>query len=497
MDQETKEAAAVQEDLQTAFELQQTKRYLRPREIAAFVLNSTAQRTLSTFVENSRQFFFINFWGITGKQFGTMNLVTSIWDALDDPISGAVIDRMRTRWGRLRPFLIAPTPIWVFTTMSYFIVPWFLPLQYRFIYALVLSILNSIGFSYYGGFNILLYNMTPNTAERTNLITTQKFVELIASWIPSFVPVAFDLVPRLTGVRQQSVYGGFAFLFVVIGVAGSLFAFFRIRERVPLATRETMQETSIWKSFFAIARNRPLIVMLMANFFSNVKGIGGASESFFWLNNTGRLTNGTISGLFTGLPNYILTPIAPKLIHRFGVRNVAVCSGLFGGLAYTALFLIGYNPFGDSMGINMVYLIAMLTICGLPNTIMGVCNPVLTGDVYDYLEWKTGVRNEGLVNAVTGYIMKLSTSLIGLMQGMVLSWIHYVPLKDAAGNLVPQTDAGMLRGIFAVFALAPAIARFGYGLSMLLFNIHGKRHTDMLDDLARRRASKTVEQAAE
>lgn len=107
--------------------------------------------------------------------------------------------------------------------------------------------------------------------------------------------------------------------------------------------------------------------------------------------------------------------------------------------------------------------------------------------MFDYLEWKIGVRNEGLVRAVSGYIIKLSTSVIGLLSGLVFDLIKYVPLKDAAGNLIPHTNPDILLGIFAVFALAPAVARFGYGLSILLFNVHGKFRDRMLEDLAERR----------
>lgn len=56
------------------------------------------------------RYFKLNFLTISGSAYGRMNLIPSIWDAMDDPISGIVIDRMRTRWGGIRPFLIVPVP---------------------------------------------------------------------------------------------------------------------------------------------------------------------------------------------------------------------------------------------------------------------------------------------------------------------------------------------------------------------------------------------------
>jgi Na+/melibiose symporter-like transporter len=121
------------------------------------------------------------------------------------------------------------------------------------------------------------------------------------------VPIVVDFLPKLVNAKQQNIYTGFAMVFLLFAVGATLFGFFNMRERVPLASCDQLKETSVLKSFLAIIRNRPLFALLLSEFFGNVKGIGGASESFFWLNNTGRLTNGTIAGLFTGLPNYLLS----------------------------------------------------------------------------------------------------------------------------------------------------------------------------------------------
>ena len=89
--------------------------------------------------------------------------------------------------------------------------------------------------------------------------------------------------------------------------------------------------------------------------------------------------------------------------------------------------------------------------------------------------------------------MKNVIASIGFLSGFVLEIIHYSPMKDAAGNILPHTDPTVLQGIWAIFCLAPAIARFGYGLSLLLFNVHGKFREDMLAELNAKRNSKTLD----
>ncbi len=138
----------------------------------------------------------------------------------------------------------------------------------------------------------------------------------------------------------------------------------------------------------------------------------------------------------------------------------------------------------------------MLTVAGLPNHIMSFCDPLLDGDVFDYLEWKSGIRNEGLVNAVSGYVNKLSGSFHAYLSGAVFDWIKFSPQIDKFGNLVPHPDPKVLRGIFGVFCLAPAVARFGYGLALLLFRVHGPFKEQMQRDLAVRRAERIAKEFA-
>lgn len=488
MSSENNAAVAVSEEKTPQREM---KRLVRPREIAAFALTSYGINNLTSFIGSTKQYFMMSFLGLSGKEFGLLGTVSTIWDALDDPISGIVIDRCRTRWGRLRPFLIFPMPFWAIASILFYMVPQSFTGGQRFIYALVTTIIYGIGFSYLSGWELLLYNITPNTNERSTLIATQKFMNLF-TWLPSLVPVFVDFVPGATNnkITQPEVYSGFSTFFVIIAVLGAIYGFFTMRERVSIATKEEMKNTGFWKSAKSIITCRPLAVLLLSSFFGGIKGVGGASEDFFWLNCTGRLSNRLLCSLFTGIPNYVITPVAPSIIRKFGLRTTAVSAGLFSGIAYTVLYFIGYKPTGNYW-LDFAIVTIGLTICGLPNHIMGVCDPLLKGDMYDYLEWQTGIRNEGIVNAVSSYVNKLSSSVHALLSGVVFDWIKFTPQKDAFGNVVPHTDPKVLQGIWGIFCLAPAAARFGYGLSLLLFNVHGKTKERMLIELEEHRNSRS------
>ncbi len=469
------------------------RRYLSPREIAAYCLTDLGTAALSTFVGNSKQVFMMNYMGISGSAWGILSGISTAWDALDDPISGVVIDRMRTRWGRLRPFLILSMPFWSITSILFFLVPDAFNTTQRFFYALIITIFNGIGTSYLGGWNLLLYNITPNINERSKLIATQKFVELF-NYLPSLVPVFVDLLPRMTNNRiiQPQIYGGASFIFVGFAIFACLFGFFNMQERIPQASKEEMKKTSILKSFVLVTKNRPFVALLIANFCSSVGGIrGSAGEDFFWLNCMGKLSYRFLASLFTGLPNYVTTPLAPSIIRKFGIRRTAIVGSLICGSCWLLLYILGYSP-SESSYANFCWVTFMLTVIGLPNRIIGVCTPLLTGDMYDYLEWKTGMRSEGVINAVNGYVSKLSGSIIGVLSGFVYALIKFTPNLDSFGNAIPHTNPRVLKGIFGIFTLVPAVSKFGYALSLLLFNVHGDFKITMNEELAARRHEKLM-----
>ena len=470
------------------------KRYLTPKEIAAYVLVNFGQKNLSQFISANKDFFMVQFMGLSTTANANINLFSTIYDAVDDTVSGLIIDRTRTRWGRVRPFFILPLPIWIIGGLMLFSAPTITSSAGKSAWFAAATIIYGLGMSYFNAWNLMIYNITPNTNERNNLITTTKFVELFGVWLPSFLPIFVTVMPKISpAFSMQGIYSGFATFMLIFAAVFAVFGFFNIRERVPMRSREEINEVSVWKSFKTVFRNRPLIIIILAEFFNNFKSVGSNSESYFWLNNTGSLANASVCGIFTGIPNYVMVPFAAKLVRKFGARATAIGAGLFGFGAYGLLYIIGYHPFGetfeDNKIFNLAFVIIMLTICGLPNKIIQVCNPILTADALDYMEWRHGMRNEALVTTVQGYFIKLAGAITGWLSNMVLTWIHYVPIKDELGNAIPNTDPSIQKGIWLIFCILPALARGLYGLSFILYPIHGKLQQRLIVELAEKRAA--------
>ncbi len=490
-------ASAQASELETLDKLAQTKkRYLRPKEIFAYVMANFGHKALNQFMGSHQDFFLVNIMRVKPAHLAFVNTFATAYDAVDDTISGLVIDRTRTRWGRVKPFFILPLPLWIIGGMMLFSTPNLEPESTGLaFYALAAIVIYGLGMSYFNAWNLMFYNVTPNNAERNRLLTTTKFVELFAVWIPSLVSPMLDLLPKM-GVPTAKVYAGFSYFMFAFASVFAVYAFFNLRERFPLQSREEMNKISVWTSLKHIFKNKPLFAIILADFFNNFKAVGGSTEQYFWYNNVGAFSYQTICGLFTGIPNYFMIPVASKMVKKFGARATAIFAGLLGLGAYMLLFAAGFpkgavmkGDFTDHIVINLIVVIVLLTIAGLPNKIIQICNPILTAEAIDYMEWKDGSRNEALVTTVQGYFAKLAITVTKWLSSMVLVWMHYEPQYTADGKLIPNTEDHVQRGIWIVFCILPALARGLYGISFIFYPIHGKLQQKLIVELADKRAA--------
>lgn len=473
----------------------QNRCYLTPREKAAYVFSGFGDKSFDIFKGNNSLFFNQTFLRADPLVLSLSGSVCGVLDTLDNAISGPIIDRTRTRWGRVRPFFIATLPLWFFSAVMPWVLPGGMTNAAVFIWFFFINYVGSIAGSFYNpAYTALLYNLTPNVDERNSLIAVDTYADLAGNWVPSLFDFFVDYMPRTIPTRIIFMCG--AFFFIVLASICRVFGFFTMKERIPLATKEEMKEAGLIQSIKAVAFCRPMWVILIKNFFGLGKSVGQQVQKYFWLNCTGKISNGTISGIFTGLPSYFVLPFAAKLSRKMGMRTLAVFSYAFCGVWYMIFYFVGYAP-TDSSAVNMIWIVGVLTLAGALNSVQRFCTTAMQGDLFDYVEWKTGIRNEGMMSAAMGYVNLIIGNVSGILAGVIIKSINYVPLLNEYGVVVPQTDPKMLKYIFMVFCLGPGIGRLCKAVTLMFFDVHGKTKDTMLAELAVVRAEKAAKIAAE
>ncbi len=467
---------------------QQEKEYLGPREMAAYIISGIGDKNWETFNGNNEFFYTTTFQHVSPITLSVAQSFCSIIDTFDNAISGPILDRTRTRWGRVRPYLVLTLPLFLFSAAMPYILPDGLSQSALLFLFLIIRYIGSIANSFYTpAYQATLYNLTPNINERNKLIAADTYVDLFGVWLPSLFPFFVDYLPRTIPTRNIYLVG--ALVFIALVVVFRVFGFFSLRERVPLASREEMQSTSVWKSVKQVASCRPMWALMAKNFFGMGKGTGQSVANYFWLNCTGKLSNAAIAGLFTGLPSYFVLPFATKMTKKIGLRNLSVLAYGYCGIVYLIMYFVGFRPTDNNI-VNIVIIVIFLTFAGAMNSVQRYCGTALQGDLYDYVEWKTGIRNEGMMSAAMGYITLITNNISTILSGLIIAAINYEPLINSYGVVIPQTDPGMLQAIWTVFTLAPAIGRIGKAVSLMFFNVDGKVKEQMMGDLAITRAAK-------
>jgi Na+/melibiose symporter-like transporter len=238
-------------------------------------------------------FAFTDIVGLAAATVGVIFLIARSWDALNDPVMGYIADHTRTRWGRFRPWLLwTPVPIGILTILPFggIVVG-----PHAVIWAAILYLLWGIAYTLNDiPFWALTSAMSPDSAERTRIITLGRACAMIGLGIPtvalpvlaqSFAMIGTGTPPRPTTLTDSTDPGaGYlpaVALLVAIAVPLMLVAFHHTRERVPAA----VNGPAPGKLLEMLRRNRPLQIIILSGILNSFSFVAQAMTVYFVTHN--------------------------------------------------------------------------------------------------------------------------------------------------------------------------------------------------------------------
>lgn len=406
----------------------------------------------ANFVFQTQLIFLMSFYtdvlGITATTVASIFLYSRLWDAVNDPLIGALADRTQTRWGRFRPWVLATALPFAICFVLAYTVPGFDGVG-KVIWAVVTYNLlmmvytaNNIPYASLTGV------MTADPVERTSLTSWRFLLAITAGFLVQ--TYTLDLVRTFGGGDDALGYQLTMTFWAAIAVVFFVITFATTRERVgPPAT----QASSVKTDLADLLRNRSWIALAALTFVYFVYlamrgGIGlyyfryvvGREDWFGWFNGAGLLAS--MLGILFSKP----------LSSRFGKRNVFVASLLLTSVV-TAAFYVAPES-------NVRVLVALQCLLQL---VYGVSIPLLwamMADVADLSELRTGRRATAMTFAATVFALKLGLSVGGALSAWLLEAYGYV-----ANTMQSETAT---EGIRLMMSLFPASA-FVIGAILLLF----------------------------
>ena len=407
-------------------------------------------------------FFLTDVYGIDPMATGTMMMIARIWDALNDPLMGIVADRTRTRWGKLRPWILwSLAPMGLFTVLL-FLGPEFGTPALKLVWCYAAYFFWDIAYTmsdipYWG----LSAAMTTDSRERTKLLTMTRILTMVGMAVAIVgIPLLIGALggattpeeaARISHVQNKAAYTSMAVICALAGCALFSLAFFCTKERA----EHSEERITLRKSLSTIAVNTPLLLVLLASLLSFGRQMSGAAGLYVSMWNFRSTDYYAILGGVSMLGTILAIAVTPLFLRRMGKKALFIGSALVGAAINVGLYFLGSAMTGGTMVMQRPSDIWLCLACLFAASVsMGfftILQTTMIADSVDYLEWKTGVRAEALCFSGQTFMTKVVNAICTFVFGIILSTTGYV----TAGAASQPHEA--LVGIFQSATLWPAL----------------------------------------
>ena len=467
-------------------------RYVGVKETVAYGIANAGQCFGYNIIAGSYlSLFFVKVFGVPPEAVAAMMLFLGLWDTINDPLMGTIIDKTRTRYGKLRPYLlIVPIPLGL-ATIALFAGPQILgenaesisKIIYMFITYFIWELFYTLGDVPFWGMSAAI---SPSPSDRTRVISSARFVSgLIGGLSTTILVVLMDLSNN--GTIPLSLSQVFLLMAIISGTLGmGLFSLagFCTKERVV----QTIKEPSVLDGFKALIKNKPLLLIVIGNVLGAVAGIGGFFQAYYY-SEVVQMNSLTIiislPGTILGFVTYLLIP---KIKQKFDNRQIIFLNGFVRLIMGALVFVVGLKFF-TNLWVVVPLLMVQNLLFSFFNTINMVIPTEMIGDTIDYMEWKTGERNEGVSFSVLTFVGKLTGSISGTIGNLLLpviglSFVEISATETITVKAYSYTDTL----IWSMFTLAPAILGLLPLIPYIWYDLTGDKLKKVREEMAERRA---------
>ena len=427
--------------------------------------------------------FWTQYMGIDEILMASLLLLVQVWDAINDPVIGAMIDADKRQYKRNK-FL---TYIWI-GSIGLIIAGAACFIPFKGAPAMVKNILFVAGYILWDAFytvaNVpygsMMSLITTDAGDRAELSTWRSAGAMIAGiGTGSVIPML--IYDSSSELRGEAIF----WLALIMGCLGYVAFQFMIRNTTirvdtSINLNEDAPKFNVVKAVANFLKNRAALGCTLGAFFSMACMYAGqVATTIVW---QAYFKNAQISGLISMLSYFgifLWMPFVRKLVAKFGKKELSVFAGFWALACYVAMCVLPITPDAKGMWI--------WTACNVVNALgAGITSCLawtLIADAIDYNEWKFGVRDEGTTYALYSFFRKLAQG-IGPSLGLVVAVaMGYDAALGAAQPIeVASTMRFLVPGINIISSIG-SIVCMG-----LIFPLGKKTLAEMHADLAARKA---------
>lgn len=404
-----------------------------------------------------------------------------IWDGVNDPIMGTVVDSTKTKMGKYRPWILIGAASNA-VVLSLLFTSFGMSGTKLYIYIAVMYILwgmtNTMA-------DIPYWSMVPsftNDPQDRNLIATiaRTFSGLGQGLITVLTPLILPLLS--SGITTDKGYSasGFSKWAIICGILLVIFSSICVlstKERHVIYNKEKF---SFKQMFKVIAGNDQLIVFMIFAMISNAGWYLTSGTAVYYF--TDVLGKSTAQSMFSMIgavgsaAGLLVIPILEKFLSNRKIYQISLSMAILG---YVLMFVFG-PVLKITIALDISYIIASIGIGS-----MFVAQTVFLADIVDYGEYKTGSRNESITFSMKGFLQKMAYTIqtIFLFGGLGImgynSQITTGSINEATKNAI---------GIIC-FGIPPILILISLIVFSTKFKLHGELRNKVHDYISEKRAS--------
>jgi GPH family glycoside/pentoside/hexuronide:cation symporter len=413
------------------------------REKVAFGLGDFAINIAYTAIGFYYIYFLVNVARLPAPVAGAIFLVARFWDAIMNFVAGRISDRVDTRMGRRRPFILASClPVGIL-----FALLWAVPsggIAERTLYFVAVTVLFNTVFSFVvTPYNALMPELSQDYDERTNISGFRMALSicgnLIAAAGGSFI--VDSLFGGSANYRRSYPVMGAAFGGIV--VVALLLTFLGTHERVKPERQERQRLIRTIKSVLALREFRLVLGMFIFNmigqdliqtlFVFYLKDVIGIGED--------------LTFVLMGIP--LVTAVAAVPLWVFAGERLGKRKAYMGAAAYffCALAFALFAPVGD-----LAFVILIAVLAGVGFSASAVIPFSIIPDVIEIDELENGTRREGIFYGTSMLLYKCLSAIVISLTTAALGWFGYSEsaslAEPASARLAIRLFLGLAPGIF-------------------------------------------------
>ena len=427
---------------------------------------------------------------VLGLQEGFLLLITPlarIWDGINDPMMGTIVDNTRTKFGKYRPWILigalcnAVVLFLLFTSFGMSGLPLYIYIGVMYV---LWGMTNTMA-------DIPYWSMVPS------FTSEEKERNLVATVARSFSGIGQGIISILTpiicpmlssGITDAKGYSatGFSRWAGICGVALVFFALVCV-----LVTKEKnvvygeKKKFSLKQIFTVIKNNDQLVVFIIFAMLSNAGWYLTSSTAVYYFTDT--LGNSKLQSLFQTIGTVgsvlglLVVPVLTKWFSKRQTYTISLATAIVG----YALMLIT----GPILKLNVVIMDVCYILASVGVSSMFVSQTIFLADIVDYGEYKNGERNESITFSMKGFLQKMAYTMqtIVLFGGLGIMNYNEQIMTSIGLNDTTKTGIGVICfGVPMLFFLASLI------VFRSKFKVYGELADKVHDYIIEKRASEQV-----